>query len=359
MNLNVKNWKEFKLGQLFTPRTGYYNNKPDTSDYGIPFLGGSDSNNGRTCYVSYDAVLSTNKTGKPDSKIEGKIFSGNCITVTTDGSVCYAYYQPKEFTGSHSFIALYPKSFVLNKEIALFICSVINKERYRFSYGRKIHSEAKMKQFIIKLPAQNNEPDFDYMVDYIRSLNCKQITTSNNNDIHLKLQVENWKEYPLKKLFKIKPGKYHYPDEYEEGNTPYVSASNINNGIAQRINLKPEFQANCIVTGKVGCTAFYQSEDFCATSDVNIFIPENFTLNKYIGLFLVSVINKSENYKWSYGRQCRVGDSKKIIIKLPTKTTPDGNPVIDETKKYSKEGYIPDWEYMENYIKSLPYGDRI
>ena len=28
-------------------------------------------------------------------------------------------------------------------------------------------------------------------------------------------------------------------------------------------------------------------------------------------------------------------------------------------KVYSDEGYIPDWEYMENFIKSLPFGDRI
>jgi hypothetical protein len=95
------------------------------------------------------------------------------------------------------------------------------------------------------------------------------------------------------------------------------------------------------VTGKVGCTTFYQPNDFCATSDVNILTPKNFVLNKYIGLFLVTIINKSENYKWSYGRQCRVGDSKEIIIKLPTKDNQ------------------PDWEYMENYIKALPYADRI
>ena len=33
--------------------------------------------------------------------------------------------------------------------------------------------------------------------------------------------------------------------------------------------------------------------------------------------------------------------------------------VIDSKKKYLKLGFIPDWKWMENYIKSLPYGDRI
>ena len=36
------------------------------------------------------------------------------------------------------------------------------------------------------------------------------------------------------------------------------------------------------------------------------------------------------------------------------------------TKKYGEKtvvnhlkGYIPDWQWMENYIKGLPYSDRI
>lgn len=169
----------------------------------------------------------------------------------------------------------------------------------------------------------------------------------------MNLNTENWKEFKLSNLFDISAGKYHYSDEYGIGDTPYVSASNSNNGIGQKINLSPDFSGNCIVTGKVGCTAFYQPESFCATSDVNVMIPKGFILNDKIGLFIVTIINKSENYKWCYGRQCRVGDSKEISIKLPIKTDSDGNPIIDNTKQFSKKGYIPDWKYMEDYIASL------
>ena len=31
----------------------------------------------------------------------------------------------------------------------------------------------------------------------------------------------------------------------------------------------------------------------------------------------------------------------------------------DKNKTYSDDGYIPDWEWMENYIKKLPYADKI
>lgn len=151
----------------------------------------------------------------------------------------------------------------------------------------------------------------------------------------MNLNVENWREYLLSDYFDIVAGNYHYPNEYDVGNTPYVSASNENNGVAQKIDLVADFHGNCIVTGKVGCTAFYQPNDFCATSDVNVFYPK-FRFNEKIGLFIVTVINFNENYKWGYGRQCRVGDSKEIVVKLP-----------------STDDNTPNWEFMEQYIKSL------
>jgi hypothetical protein len=167
------------------------------------------------------------------------------------------------------------------------------------------------------------------------------------------LNTDKWEDFCLNDLFEISPGKYHSKDEYDEGLTPYVTASATNNGIAQRINLPPDFTGNAITTGKVGCTAFYQVEDFCASSDVNIFRALKFTMNYKIGLFITSIINYSENYKWTYGRQCRVGDSKEIIIKLPISFDDNQNPIIDNISNFNKEGYVPDFNLIEEYIDNL------
>lgn len=166
------------------------------------------------------------------------------------------------------------------------------------------------------------------------------------------LNVQEWKEFNIKYLFEIEAGNYYSSDEYEEGKTPYVSASSTNNGVGQMINLNPDFEGNQIVTGKVECKAFYQGSPFSATSDVNVFTPK-FEMSKEVGLFLTSIISFNENGKWSYGRQCRVGDSKGIIIRLPVQYNEDGSLLIDASKKYSDDGYVPDWEFMENYIKFL------
>ena len=50
---------------------------------------------------------------------------------------------------------------------------------------------------------------------------------------------------------------------------------------------------------------------------------------------------------------------KATKLKLPIVHNDDGAPYVDETHKFSDNGYVPDWTFMENYIKSLPYGDRI
>jgi len=119
------------------------------------------------------------------------------------------------------------------------------------------------------------------------------------------LNTTDWTDFCLNDLFEISAGKYYYADEYENGNIPYITASAINNGIAKRINLQPDFKGNAITTGKVGCTAFYQKEAFCATSDVNILVAEKFKITPNIGVFITSITNFSENYKWTYGRQYR------------------------------------------------------
>lgn len=167
------------------------------------------------------------------------------------------------------------------------------------------------------------------------------------------LNTNNWESFCLSDIFDIGPGKYHSQEEYEEGLTPYVTASANNNGIAQRINLAPDFKGNAITTGKVGCTAFYQTEDFCASSDVNIFRARKFEMNPRIGLFITSIINFSENYKWTYGRQCRVGDSKQIIIKLPILMDDKNNPIIDRVLKFHPKGFVPNFRKIEDFIENI------
>lgn len=63
--------------------------------------------------------------------------------------------------------------------------------------------------------------------------------------------------------------------------------------------------------------------------------------------------------KYTYGRKVTKNKYLNDWIELPIQYNPDETPFIDATHKYSDEGFVPDWQFMEDYIKSLPYGDRL
>ena len=108
----------------------------------------------------------------PDVTLDKKIFQSPSIAVTVNGSVCNAFYQTIDYTCSHDITSLYRKdNIVISPFVGLFICSVIQQEKYRWSYGRKPHDVKKFGEMVIKLPATpTGDPDWNYMENYIKSL---------------------------------------------------------------------------------------------------------------------------------------------------------------------------------------------
>lgn len=175
LELNVANWKWFRYDEVFNILKGFYNKKPECrTGNDIPFIGAIDNNNGVSeCYDVKD-IEETSKTGDESNvPLSEKIFEGNCITVSNNGSVGYAFYQAKPFTCTHDVNPLYLHSKwnrELNAYLAMFLCSLIEKERYRWTYGRKWRPK-RMPASKIKLPVDNEgNPDWQFMEDYIKSL---------------------------------------------------------------------------------------------------------------------------------------------------------------------------------------------
>ena len=333
MNLNTHLWKEFTIGDYFDVYLSSGDLKIDDCEPGnIPLISSGSTNNGIVGYI--------------DEKGDGKaqIFKANCITVDM---FCNAFYQNGDFYAvSHGRVNILCPKFKCNLQIGLFICSIIKKEQFKYSYGRAVYS-SEIARMIIKLPSTpDNEPDWNYMEQYIKSLNHKPIATANRGGYgsHT-LGVETWKDFCLGDYFEIKKGKRLTSDEQTEGSTPYIGAIDSNNGIANYIGQDAIHAGNTIslsYNGSVG-EAFYQPKPFWATDDVNVlyFRKENgVAFNKYIALFVCAVL-RQEKYRYSYGRKWVLESMKSTVIKLPEKSGK------------------PNWSYMEDYMKSLPYGDRI
>ena len=81
------------------------------------------------------------------------------------------------------------------------------------------------------------------------------------------LDVSEWKEFDLIKLFDMSAGKYYPATDYDNGDTPLISASESNNGTMAYTDLQPSYEGNCLTIGKVGMSIYFQESPFCASSD--------------------------------------------------------------------------------------------
>jgi len=142
MRLNIENWKTFKYGGpdgIFTIKNGYYNKKPDHTEKGsVPFIGATEYSNGITEYYQLSDIEDANKDERSnDHTLDHKIFGGNCITVSNNGSVGCAFYQPIDFTCSHDVNVLLLKERNWTIYTAMFISTLVELEKFRWTFGRK------------------------------------------------------------------------------------------------------------------------------------------------------------------------------------------------------------------------------
>lgn len=354
----VVDWKWFRYDEIFDIKKGFYNKKPENSGGGtIPFIGATESNNGITSMHTLEEIDVASKTGDgPNQDISEKIFAGNCITVSNNGSIGFAFYQEKDFTCSHDVNPLYLKGRTLNKYIAMFLCTLIELEQYRWAYGRKWRPK-RMPSSLIKLPINaSGTPDWDWIEQYVSETIIptlppkSKIVWSDKYDnkpissTPIRLDSVKWDLFCYDEIFDIKKGKRLTKADMVNGNTNYIGATDTNNGVTAKIgNAEYIYEGNQITVSYNGsiAEAFYQSDSFWATDDVNVLSLKHHTLNVYIAMFLTTLIHL-EKYRFNYGRKWDKELMLKSKIKLPIKT--------DRT---------PDWEFMENYIKSLPYSANI
>jgi hypothetical protein len=256
--------------------------------------------------------------------------SAGVLSCASGGSVLSTFVQTEPFYSGRDLYTLTPKKEMSLQE-KLYWCMCIKANAYKYTYGRQANKTLKE----IELP--------DIVPEWVHTMSVTPVTTENIGK-HLPLDnTVNWQEFELGQLFDFVKGKRLTKEDMLEGNTNYLGAISENNGIRQLIDAPAIFKKNCITVnynGSVG-EAFYQSAPFWATDDVNVLYPHGWVLNKYIALFITTVI-KADRYKFSYGRKWTMEKMKKSSIKLPVTT----------------QG-LPDFDYMEQYIKSLPFSDRI
>ncbi len=261
------------------------------------------------------------------------LFKKGSITVTLGGSyLLSSFVQKEDFYTAQNIKVLTPKQPLSDLQ-KKFYCYAIERNRFRYtSHGR----EANKTLDGLPVPTIDNIPSWVTSTE-ITLPNEKKILAKNHN-----LGINKWQHFKLSNLFTIS-GSKTTPilelEKYGGGIYPYVTTQATNNGVGGFYDFHTE-QGNCLtVDSAVVGYCSYQKDNFSASDHVEKLVPE-FKMNKYIALFLTTILNL-EQYRYNYGRKCSQTRMKEINIKLPTKNTQ------------------PDWQFMEDYIKSLPYSKSL
>lgn len=200
------------------------------------------------------------------------------------------------------------------------------------AYMETDYSTLTEKDFILKMR--------DYAAFLVNSSTPFKIFNSTNEPLisqKYNLNTENWKWFKVEKLFECSTTKHSVMQDISLGNIPIVTRSANNNGVAMYVNADKDYisEKNCITIGAEGIVAFYQPTDF--TTGVKVYTIKCNKMNKYIAMFICTILDM-EKYRYNYGNARILDKIKEEKIKLPA----------------GKDGE-PDFDFMENYIKSLPY----
>lgn len=144
-------WRDFTLGDLFDMHRGRDVLKRSRKPGATAYIGASASDNGITAWIDEE----------PD-------YPGGQITLSRHG-IGEAFYQPYPFVASSDIVVLDPKS-PMSASAALFICTLLSAEKFRWNYGRK-WSYPKIAVSNIRLPVTSaGDPDLEFCSAYIDSL---------------------------------------------------------------------------------------------------------------------------------------------------------------------------------------------
>jgi hypothetical protein len=155
--LHTESWQSFEFADLFQLNRGRRILRRDLRPGTIPYIRATAINNGITAWIDLP----------PE-------FPAGFITVSSNGSVAEAFYQNAPFIASDDIVVLVPR-FQMSPAIALFLCTLIYAEKYRFNYGRKWFS-ARMSSSQLRLPVTGSgAPDWEFIERYMQSLPMSSI----------------------------------------------------------------------------------------------------------------------------------------------------------------------------------------
>ena len=150
--LDSRNWKDFLINYIGKIKSGRDIYDRERIDGNNPYVTATALQNGIGYFVG-----NTNET-----------LSEGCISVNRNGSVGYAFYHPYKALFGNDTRKIVPNR--KNRWVNFFIARSITEQKDKYGYGLKLGTERLKKQSIMLPVAPDEQPDYDYMEDYMRNI---------------------------------------------------------------------------------------------------------------------------------------------------------------------------------------------
>lgn len=155
--LHEKEWKEFSINEVAYIFSGKDIYEAERVKGDTPYISSTSQNNGIGYFV--------------DNK--NQTLQKNCLSVNRNGSVGYSFFHPYLALFSNDCRKLKLKH---NAEyIGFFIANQIALQKEKYNYGYKMGTARLKRQKIILPVNETNEPDYEYMEQYIKNIEYKKI----------------------------------------------------------------------------------------------------------------------------------------------------------------------------------------
>lgn len=336
MELSFKNreWKEFVIENLFDIKIGKNvdGNKINKSSGKIAYITRKESNNGLDGFIKFDEDF----------------LNSDCPVITIGNETAEPFVQKFPFFSGTKVNILIPKLYV-NEKALFFIAQSLKMHKTKYSYSFTINSTRLKKQKILLPINSQNDPDYEFMENYMRAKEQektnayknyirKRISELENTKEVVPLSAKDWAEFAISEIFEIKSGKRLTKADMKKGKKPFIGATEYNNGITEYIsNTNSSEDCNVLGVNYNGSVVenFYHPYTALFSDDVKRLSYKNVEGNKHLYLFAkTQILKQKSKYQYGYKFNGTRMDKQKIMLPI-------------------NDNHEPDYEYMENYMKQL------
>ena len=145
----------FRIGDLFEVKSSNKKFNANIIKFGgkYPYVVRSSTNNGIRGFIT-----------------ENEKYLNKAKTISFGQDTATVFYQEKAYFTGDKIKILSCKNGDLNKEIACYLITCIRKSFNNFSWGQNSFDEKIIKNTVIELPVLNNQPNFEFMENYIKAI---------------------------------------------------------------------------------------------------------------------------------------------------------------------------------------------